>query len=101
MRHESDETVVTLAGEVDIGTVSRLVAAVEGALAGGPTRLVIDMGRVTFCDSQGLGTLVVLNRTATRARSMLILTNVSAFFSRLLNVTGLRHAFTIREDILP
>ncbi len=99
VRHEPEEAVVALSGEIDIGTVSRLVAAVETALAGGPSRLVLDMGQVTFCDSQGLGTLVVLNRTATRARSSLVLINVSDFLARLLEVTGLRQAFTIRDDI--
>ncbi|MGH3728967.1 MAG: STAS domain-containing protein [Micromonosporaceae bacterium] len=98
VHHEPEETVVSLAGELDIGTVPRLVTAVEEALGDSPTRLVLDMGSVTFCDSQGLGTLVVLNRTATRARSSLVLTNVSDFLNRLLQVTGLRQAFTIRDS---
>lgn len=96
VHREPEETVVALSGEIDIHTVSRLVAAVEGSLEHGPARLLLDMGNVTFCDSQGLGTLVVLNRTATRARSSLVLTNVSDFLNRLLEVTGLRQAFTIR-----
>lgn len=97
VRHEPEETVVALTGEIDIGTVSRLTSTVEDALDGGPSRLVLDLGKVTFCDSQGLGTLVVLNRSATRARSSLVLTNVGPFLDRLLEVTGLRHAFTIRD----
>ena len=97
VHHEPDETVVALAGELDIGTVPRLVTAVEEALGDNPSRLVLDMGSVTFCDSQGLGTLVVLNRTATRARSSLVLANVGDFLNRLLQVTGLRQTFTIRE----
>ncbi|MGA8116183.1 MAG: STAS domain-containing protein [Actinocatenispora sp.] len=101
VRHEPDETVVALVGEIDIHTVSRLVTAVEESLADGPSRLLLDMGEVTFCDSQGLGTLVVLNRTATRARSSLVLTNVGAFLDRLLEVTGLRNAFTIRASETP
>ncbi len=101
VRHGSEETVVALAGEIDIHTVPRLVTAVEDSLANGPSRLLLDMGEVTFCDSQGLGTLVVLNRTATRARSSLVLTNVGSFLDRLLEVTGLRHAFTIRASETP
>jgi anti-anti-sigma factor len=98
VRHEPEETVVALAGEIDIHTVSRLVSTVEESLERhSPARLLLDLGEVTFCDSQGLGTLVVLNRTATRARSSLVLTNVGTFLTRLLEVTGLRHAFTIRN----
>lgn len=98
VRHESDETIVELAGEIDIRTVTRLTAAVEDALTATPARLVLDMGDVTFCDSQGLGTLVVLNRAATRSRSVLVLSNLTDFLDRLLNVTGLRQAFLVRDD---
>jgi anti-anti-sigma factor len=98
VHHEPEETVVALAGELDIGTVSRLRTAVDEALSDSPSRVVLDMGSVTFCDSQGLGTLVVLNREVTRARSSLVLSNVSAFLDRLLKVTGLRQAFTIRDS---
>lgn len=101
VHHEQEEVVVSLAGELDIGTVPRLVTAVEEALGDSPTRLVLDLGSVTFCDSQGLGTLVVLNRTATRARSSLVLANVGEFLDRLLQVTGLRQAFTIRDGATP
>ncbi len=98
VRHDADETVVALTGEIDIGTVPRLVSAVESALAESNTgRLVLDMKHVTFCDSQGLGTLVVLNRTATRARSSFVLANVGDFLERLLDVTGLKQAFVLRD----
>ena len=86
---------MTLTGELDIGTAPRLTAAVEKALEAKPVRVVLDMSAVSFCDSQGLGTLVVLNRAATRARSVLVLGDVTEFLDRLLHVTGLHQAFTI------
>lgn len=98
VRHESDRAVVTLAGEIDIGTAPRLTAAVENALEAQPLRVILDMSKVTFCDSQGLGTLVVLNRTATKSRSVLVLDNLTDFLDRLLHVTGLHQAFTISGE---
>ncbi|MFD0557826.1 anti-anti-sigma factor [Stackebrandtia endophytica] len=98
VRHESDRAVVTLAGEIDIGTAPRLTAAVENALEAQPLRVILDMSKVTFCDSQGLGTLVVLNRTATKSRSVLVLDNLTEFLDRLLHVTGLHQAFTISGE---
>ena len=89
---------MTLAGEIDIGTAPRLTAAVEGALKAQPLRVTLDMAQVTFCDSQGLGTLVVLNRTATKSRSVLVLDNLTDFLDRLLRVTGLHQAFTISSE---
>ena len=46
------------------------------------------MAGVTFCDSQGLGTLVVLSRKAQHARAVLALTNVGDFLMRVLDITG-------------
>jgi anti-anti-sigma factor len=90
------EAVVALAGEIDMSTVQRLSKVVGDMLANEPPpRVVLDLGEVTFCDSQGLGTLVVLSRKATMAQSCLVLTNVGDFLLRVLDITGLRGALMI------
>lgn len=92
----TDEVVFRLAGEIDVLTVTRLSSMVNEVLADDPpARLVLDMAGVTFCDSQGLGTLVVLSRKAQHARSILTLTNVGDFLMRVLDITGLRSALMI------
>lgn len=93
----SDEAVLRLAGEIDMLTAVQLSSTVNELLSDAPTRIVLDMGGVTFCDSQGLGTLVVLTRKASHAQSLLLLTNVGEFLLRVLNITGLRSALTIRN----
>ena len=95
-----DEVVFHLAGEIDMLTVARLSALVSEALSGTdghetPARIVLDMAGVTFCDSQGLGTLVVLSRKAQHARAVLSLANVGDFLMRVLDITGLRSALMI------
>jgi anti-anti-sigma factor len=91
-----DEVVLHLAGEIDVLTVTNLSAIVNEALAAEPpARIVLDMAGVTFCDSQGLGTLVVLSRKAQHAGSLLALTNVGDFLMRVLDITGLRSALMI------
>ena len=90
-----DEVVLRLAGEVDVLTVTSLSAIVNDILADPPVRIVLDMAGVTFCDSQGLGTLVVLSRKAQHARVVLALTNVGEFLMRVLDITGLRSALMI------
>jgi anti-sigma B factor antagonist len=89
------EAVVRLTGEIDLSNVSALSAAVGDLLAEHAPRVVLDMSGVTFCDSQGLGTLVVLSRRATMAQSCLVLTNVGDFLIRVLDITGLRPALMI------
>ena len=91
----ADEVVVRLAGEIDVLTVVKLSALVNEILADPPARIVLDMAGVTFCDSQGLGTLVVLSRKAEHARSVLALANVGGFLLRVLDITGLRSALMI------
>ena len=90
-----DEVVCHLAGEIDVLTVANLSTIVNEILAEPPGRIVLDMAGVTFCDSQGLGTLVVLSRKAQHARSVLALANVGDFLLRVLDITGLRSALMI------
>jgi len=90
-----DEVVLRLAGEIDVLTVTSLSTIVNEILADPPARIVLDMAGVTFCDSQGLGTLVVLSRKAQHARVVLALTNVGEFLMRVLDITGLRSALMI------
>ncbi|MFI5934795.1 STAS domain-containing protein [Actinoplanes sp. NPDC051494] len=95
MERAPDEAIFRLAGEIDVLTVARLSAMVNEILAEPPARIILDMSGVTFCDSQGLGTLVVLSRKAQHARSLLALTNVGDFLLRVLDITGLRSALMI------
>ncbi len=93
--HSPDEVVFHLAGEIDVLTVTNLSILVNEVLAEPPARIVLDMAGVTFCDSQGLGTLVVLSRKAQHARTVLALANVGDFLMRVLDITGLRSALMI------
>lgn len=87
-----------LTGEIDMLTSTRLSDAVNDLLNEAPPRIVLDLAGVTFCDSQGLGTLVVLSRKATTAQSVLVLTNVADFLLRVLDITGLRSALMISNE---
>ena len=96
VKRDPAEAVVGLTGEIDVSTAGRLATAVGDLLhSDPPTRIVLDMAGVTFCDSQGLGTLVVLSRRARLAGSLLVLTNVGDFLLRVLDITGLRTALMI------
>ena len=98
VERNADKVVLTLVGEIDMLTAAQLSGAVNKVLAEAPPRIMLDMGGVTFCDSQGLGTLVVLSRTASRVQSLLQLVNVGEFLLRVLDITGLRSALMIRDE---
>ena len=93
-----DEVTLSLAGEIDVFTVVKLSAVINEVLREQPQRILLDMSGVTFCDSQGLGTLVVLSRKAQHARSLLALENVGDFLMRVLDITGLRSALMISSS---
>jgi anti-sigma B factor antagonist len=93
------ETVVALAGELDMSTAERLSSAIASELRHSPQRIVVDLANLTFCDSLGLGTLVVLSRTARIQQTYLLLRNPSPFFTRMLAVTGVRQGLNITENI--
>ena len=59
------ETVVCIAGELDITKVPELADRVETALAAGPRRMVVDVSQVSFADSAAIS--LWLQSTTSRA----------------------------------
>jgi anti-sigma B factor antagonist len=93
-----EETVVSVAGDLDVSTAEQLADAVNEELREAPGRIVLDLAGLTFCDSLGLGTLVVLSRTARVQQTYLLLRNPSPFFTRMLDVTGVREGLNLADD---
>jgi|SRR5580704_2533043 anti-sigma B factor antagonist len=88
VRHEQGYAVVTVAGEIDISTVTRLRECLfELAASGGP--LVVDLEQVGFIDSAGLSALVgTANRAAAHGGS-LYATCARPKTRKLFRLTGL------------
>ncbi|MDP9393622.1 MAG: STAS domain-containing protein [Actinomycetota bacterium] len=53
-------SVLTVSGDVDAGNVDHLRRRIDGLLADGEHRFVVDLSGVPFMDSAGLATLVQL-----------------------------------------
>jgi anti-anti-sigma factor len=96
MRTATD-AVLILTGEIDMATAGDLRAATARTLREPPGRVVLDFAGVTFCDSQGLSTLISINREVAGVGGRLVLINVGDFMTRLLEITGLRAAFEFEE----
>ena len=80
-------SVITLYGDLDILLADRLRQALDEAIAGGHTRLVVDVANLTFCDFVGLRTLLDAHRRATAAGGWLRLAYVHGALKRLLTVS--------------
>lgn len=87
--------VVTVSGEVDIATESRLRAALAEAVtrASSPPRVVVDLHQVTFMDSSGLGVLIEKREEMHELVGELWLVNGHGMPERLLRVAGLEETF--------
>lgn len=96
-----DATVIHLVGELDMFTVGTLREAVQTHLPGSGGRLVIDLAELTFCDSLGLGTLLVLSRTARAHSTLLVLRRPSPYFLRMVDIAGVGAALTIAPNEPP
>lgn len=70
VRHEPGYAIITIAGEIDIFTVTRLRDQLY-TLAGDGRPLIADLDRVTFLGAAGLGALAgAARRAATRGASL-------------------------------
>jgi anti-sigma B factor antagonist len=92
-RDRADRTVLELDGDVDLGCVDALWEAAQAALRADDYKaLLVDLSRVRFIDSTGLGTLVRIRNVTDGA---VVLLTPSPQVLRVLELGGLDQIFTI------
>jgi anti-sigma B factor antagonist len=91
--------VVQPSGQLDMETAPRLEATIEELIRGGDRRIVVDLGRLTFCDSIGLSTLVVAHRRCAEDGGYLRLARPTPFMLNLLTVVGVRDALQVFDTV--
>jgi anti-sigma B factor antagonist len=89
--------VVEVEGEVDVLTAPQLGAAVDDDDAFDD--LIIDLTKVPFMSSVGLGLISRLHRQLKRRRAGLALVGVQNDVMRLLEVTGLLEVVLVADDL--
>lgn len=91
---EAGVAVVTIEGPLDIETVPRLAPVLGEAIQESPD-VVLDMTRVSFCDSVGLSALLVAVKAARKREGTITLLRPVGQVRRLLELTGLEAIFQI------
>ncbi len=82
------------AGEIDADNCAELREMVGGLLAGDrPNLIKVDMSKVAFIDSVGIGALVACYHAAAASDVRLVVSNPTAYVHRLLYVSGLLGLF--------
>ena len=90
-----EASIVGLRGEIDVYTAPRLRQAIVDLVDSGERRIVIDMEKVDFLDSTGLGVLVEgLKRAKTNEGDLAIVATHDKIL-KIFDITGLNKAFRI------
>lgn len=90
--------VIRVEGDVDLSSIARLQAHIDGAFAAGHYRLVIDLDRVTFLDSKVLHTLFRALEHARQQGGDVAVVCVDPTICRVLNVFGLAREVDVCES---
>jgi len=87
--------VVALEGEIDVYTAPRLKDALVEAIADGCSHVIIDLEKVAFIDSSGLGVLVGALRRAKERGGTVRLVCTREGILKIFRITGLDKVFPI------
>ncbi len=97
---EGSETLVfKLRGSLDLATAPTVRVALTEAAEQGRHDLTVDLTRLEFLDSTGLGVLIGAHRRAAESGALLRLIVSDGPISRLLNITGLIGVFAVYRSI--
>ncbi len=95
IRQKGTAMVVALAGEVDLHHTPDVHKALVAACQDKPTRLVVNLGSVTYLDSSGIGTLVEVFRRVNGYGGKLILCGLNDRVHSVFEITKLDRFFKI------
>jgi len=98
-RQAGDVTILDLDGKVTIGEGSvALRSAIRRVLGEGKTKLILNLGRVGYIDSSGIGELVSSFTAVSKEGGTLKLLNLTEKIQDLLAITKLLTVFDVYED---
>jgi anti-anti-sigma factor len=95
IRTGAGAVVCRLAGDLDLGSLAPVRAALDSALDSGVRLLVVDLAGVDFCDSSGLNLLLQVRIEAEQAGVQVRLAALTSQVSRVFELTGALEVFSV------
>ncbi len=92
-------TVLEPQGEIDFATGPQLKDAITEALVAGNVHLVVDLRKVDFIESTGLGALIGGRRRAYSLKGGLSLVCTEEQMLKIFKITGLDKVFSIYDTL--
>jgi anti-sigma B factor antagonist len=98
-RQDDDKTVLEVAGEVDVYTAPKLREKLVELVGDGHYKIIVDMTKVEFLDSTGLGVLVGgLKRVRSHDGSLALVCNQERIL-KIFRITGLTKVFPMYDSL--
>jgi anti-sigma B factor antagonist len=89
-----------LRGQITLGEETEaLRSKIKEVLAGGHTRILLDLGEITYLDSVGLSTLVAIHTSARSAGGSLKLLRLPRGVRHVLQIARLSTVFEIYDNL--
>ncbi len=98
-RTEEPFEVIEVGGEIDVLTAPKLREAVIDAVGRGRLNLIIDVQKVDFLDSTGLGVLVGALKRVRADGGSLDIVCTHARLLKIFEITGLDKVFGLHESV--
>ena len=97
-RQENDHIIIEVSGEIDVYTAPKLRECITSLVDEGHRDLVVDLEKVEFMDSTGLGVLVGgLKRVRTHEGSLELVCTQERLL-KIFRITGLGKVFAIHSN---
>ncbi|MFI6517711.1 STAS domain-containing protein [Spirillospora sp. NPDC050679] len=94
-----DFTVVEFVGALDFASMEQARRPLRAALEAGQRWLIVDMARLDFLDSSGLGLMVWAQRQADHHDAWLAWVGLRAPLMRRVRVTGLARVLSLHPSV--
>jgi anti-sigma B factor antagonist len=95
---DGDVCVVTLEGEIDVYTAPRLKVVLAEAIEDGCANVIVNLEKIAFIDSSGLGVLVSALRRARERDGVVRIVCTRDNVLKIFRITGLDKVFPIFAD---
>ncbi len=92
-------SIVKIEGEIDLFNSQDLKRDIENLINGGKVKLILDMNKVSYIDSSGLGVLVGINKRVRMRGGFLRLVALPQDIKHLFEITKLDKVFNIYPTV--
>ena len=98
-RVEGDRAIVTVSGDFDLQVAQRVVDELAKVEAAEPTLVILDLSRLSFLDSAGMGVIAAAQARANEAGRDLAVVRPPYSVRRAFEVSGFGDVINVVEDI--